>query len=281
MGKVTVGADPEVWLVDISTGKIIPSCGLIGGTKQCPLPLKKGLAKGFTVQEDNVSVEFNIPPAHNLEQFCSYMSTATSALNEYLSSKGPYSFTIASQHQFKKADLNSDQAKLFGCAKDFDAYSNGGEFPVVDPKTLRTSFGGWRFAGGHVHIGYQADDVPPFVAAAFADYFIGMRTISQDNQSKRRNLYGQPGRYRPTSYGIEYRTPSNFWIMDYTTHIGQLAFFLGNYLSDTPVKAVRTAYQKIPWGAVRKAIAESDDMLAANIQNYVADEHLIYSEDDL
>src|SRR5690606_7709119 len=29
---------------------------------------------------------------------------------------------------------------------------------------------------------------------------------------RRKSLYGHPGRYRKTEYGIEYRTPGNFWL---------------------------------------------------------------------
>jgi hypothetical protein len=275
MSKVTVGADPEVWLVDTSLGKIVPSCGLVGGTKDRPLPLKKGLAKGFAVQEDNVAVEFNIPPAHNLEQWVTYIQTGLTSLKEYLAAKGPYTFTTGSHHKFTKEQLSSDQAQAFGCSKDFNAYENGDEFPRIDPKEL----GGHRYCGGHLHIGYNADDVPPFVAAAFADLMIGLRMVGEDPQTKRRELYGQPGRYRPTSYGIEYRTPSNYWLGESMGHVGQLAFMFGQYLCDTPVKSLRNAYQKVPWGAVRKAIVENDLGLSQQVQGYLVDENLVYTDD--
>ena len=58
-------------------------------------------------------------------------------------------------------------------------------------------------------------------------------------------------------------------------NIGAAAFSLGNYLQNTPVARIQKAYQKIPWGAVRKAILEQDSNLAYNVQQYVAEEGLL------
>jgi hypothetical protein len=276
MGKVSIGTDPEAFLFHNDMGKIIPACGLIGGTKRKPLHYSKKLNKGFTVQEDNVLVEFNIPPAFSIDQWMDYMNTAMVGVQEYIASRGPYSLKFLSQHKFPNKDLQMDQAMAFGCSPDFNAYDNGAEFKSIDPHSLSDKQGGWRLSGGHIHVGYEAY-VPAFVAAAFADYFIGMCTVGVDGQEKRRNLYGQPGRYRPTSYGIEYRTPSNYWLRDYNTMhaIGSGALALGNYLQNTPITRIRNAYQKMPWGAVRKAISEQDTGISSQVQVYITEPGLI------
>ena len=57
----TIGADPEILLRD--SDYLYRSVeGLIGGTKNAPVPIE-GLPSGFGAQEDNVMLEFNIPPA--------------------------------------------------------------------------------------------------------------------------------------------------------------------------------------------------------------------------
>ena len=55
--QISIGSDPEVFIS--FKNKIVPSFDLIKGTKNAPRPLAK---KGFFVQEDNVALEFNIPP---------------------------------------------------------------------------------------------------------------------------------------------------------------------------------------------------------------------------
>ena len=53
------GCDPEFFLKD-KTGKFISAIGLVGGSKEEP----KAIGNGCFVQEDNVAVEFNIPPVN-------------------------------------------------------------------------------------------------------------------------------------------------------------------------------------------------------------------------
>lgn len=273
--KVTIGADPEAVLWDIAAMRPIPACGKIGGTKRNPLHYNKLLNSGFTIQEDNVMVEFNIPPAKDLDQWCDYIGTAKAEVRDFVASKGPYELQYASQIKFPHKDLQSNQAMQFGCSPDFNAYADGAEFEPVDPATLADKQGALRFCGGHIHIGAKLQ-VPLFVAAAFADWFIGLDCISYDYQDRRRTLYGQPGRYRPTPYGFEYRTPSNVWLQttDYTYRIGSCAFALGNFLSSHSLNAIRAIYQKVPWGAVRKAIADQDGGLRDQIYNYTNDQSL-------
>ena len=65
---ITVGTDPELMLREKSTGRIISAAGLIGGTKGKPVQME-GLPEGYGVQEDNVMVEYNIPPCTSGQAF--------------------------------------------------------------------------------------------------------------------------------------------------------------------------------------------------------------------
>ena len=68
MSHYRVGADPELFLADKTGKKILSAIGKIGGTKENPIQVEK-MHKGFCYQEDNVLVEYNIPPVCSPEQF--------------------------------------------------------------------------------------------------------------------------------------------------------------------------------------------------------------------
>lgn len=43
------------------------------------------------------------------------------------------------------------------------------------------------------------------------DIYLGLTSTILDDDDKRKMYYGTPGRYRDTSFGVEYRTLSNYW----------------------------------------------------------------------
>lgn len=269
---VTLGADPEFFITDNSR-RPVPICGMLGGTKGVPIRMSADLDPGFTLQEDNVMVEFNVPPTSSLNTFVTQIQSATTFLTEKIKGMG-YLPSYHPEMKFPKSRLKHPQAAQFGCSPDFNAHESGQVFPKIDIEQLAIpNFGQWRFAGGHVHIGYKAD-VPDFVAASFADLFIGLRMAAMDPQNERRKYYGQPGRYRPTSYGIEYRTLSNFWIWDYgyLCEVGGAAHALGEYLQQTDITMLRTHYQNVPWLSVQDAIRMGDSNIANQIRQFLSSE---------
>lgn len=268
---ITLGSDPELFLRDSRTGAAVPVVGLIGGTKDEPIRME-GMAAGFAVQEDNVMLEFNIPPAVGGSRFARRIQQGLNHIDHLVRTRLPHHELDvgACTRLFSYEQLNTKQAMLFGCSPDFNAYEQGQPWPTVKPVVLEDEEGAWRFAGGHVHIGYESS-VPDFVAASFADVYLGLPSAGLDQQGKRRTLYGQAGRYRPTDYGIEYRTLSNFWIWDVqlASQIGDRAWMLGQLLEGPPDK-VQQLYAEIPWTDVRAAINEENEELAADLVCYCA-----------
>ena len=63
-----LGSDPEVFLVNKNTAKFTAICGMIGADKWSPKQIEN-LPAGFTLQEDNVALEFGIPPAASKDEF--------------------------------------------------------------------------------------------------------------------------------------------------------------------------------------------------------------------
>lgn len=192
----TIGADPEVFLTD-SQGKYKSIIGMIGGTKDAPKIITD---RGHAVLEDNVAAEFNIPPCDSFESFKTEIQFTLAKIQDMLPQ---LVFSKESAVSFPEEELQTQDAWIFGCEPDFNAWSGyENPKPCADDINLRS-------AGGHIHVGTDLDDKRVIQAM---DYFLGVPSVLLDNGTLRRNLYGKAGAYRPKPYGCEYRTLSNFWI---------------------------------------------------------------------
>lgn len=198
--KITVGADPELFIVD-GKGMVGSAIGLLGGTKEVPRVVPRG-----AVQEDNVLAEFNIDPASTEEEFVHNLNAVRTTLNLLLP-EGLYTSVLTS-HEYDEDVLTSfgPQALEFGCDPDFNAYTGSVNPPPGARTTLRT-------AGGHIHVGYpRANQLDSNDVIRAMDLFLGVPSVLLDNDTRRRSLYGRAGACRYKNYGVEYRTLSNFWL---------------------------------------------------------------------
>lgn len=206
MGKFKFGCDPEIFLQD-AAGSLVASCGLIGGTKQFPLPLPIG--EGFAVQEDNVALEFCTPPAENQEQLVATINKVMSHLSDVVAQKG-LEFVQSSAEYFPYEQLRHPAAQEFGCDPDYNAWRGGRRNPKPKASDDRL-----RSAGGHIHVGYQfKDDVEKRQLIKLMDLNAGIPSVLMDEGELRKSLYGKPGAHRLKPYGVEYRVLSNFWIFN-------------------------------------------------------------------
>ena len=197
--KYTIGADPEIFLVDVR-GKFISAVGKFGGTKEAPIPL--GNFYGLHVQEDNVAVEFNTLPVQSAQAFQGSIQYALQILTEK-ATKLELKLAIVPSAEFPDEELQTPQAKTFGCDPDFNVWTlKTNPRPKTTNKNLRS-------AGGHIHIGYIKDRIG---LGRACDLFLGIPSLLFDPDKNRRLLYGKAGCIRQKTYGIEYRTLSNFWL---------------------------------------------------------------------
>ena len=198
--KFKIGCDPELFIKKYGSYK--SAVGLIGGSKDCPLPIDKD---GSAILEDNVAVEFNTKPAQDKEEF---RSAIHKVLNHLRSTLTGYEFSTESAVSFPKEELDTPQAQEFGCMPDFDAWRKcENDKPKADDPNLRS-------CGGHIHVGSTIAKKKPIEVIRAMDLFLGVPSIKLDNGTLRRNLYGKAGCFRFKSYGVEYRTLSNFWIFN-------------------------------------------------------------------
>lgn len=274
---ITLGADPEFFLRDTRTGQVEPAIGLLGGTKDKPVQIP-GAPSGFTMQEDNVMVEFNIPPCQDEYSFAENIRVAVRLLDDHVTrvSDGRLERDMRASRLFAHTNLTHDQARQFGCSPDFDAYRQGQPFEAVSPLALEEREGAWRFAGGHVHVGYNGVldyDIPHFVVAHFMDLFLGSRMVSYEaQQGKRGELYGLPGRFRPTSYGIEYRSLSNLWIHDQSisAEVGMHALQAFQFLQEANEGQVAEVYGQLPWPSIRAALVAHDREQLQQVRAFIS-----------
>jgi hypothetical protein len=200
---VTIGADPELFMQ--SGNKLISAIDKWGGTKEFPIPL--GIGDGFAVLEDNVMVEFNIPPADSDKQFVENIQLSLSTIEKRIKDMG-YEMSVLASGNFDKDQLDHWAAFVFGCDPDYNAYSG-----VKNAKPSIDAFPNFRSCGGHVHVGCGELTFDQACAAvAFCDLHLGIPSMLLDTDVERKKLYGKAGAFRVKPYGFEYRTLSNFWI---------------------------------------------------------------------
>ena len=230
-----VGSDAEFFLLK---DKIpFPVCGLLGGTKENPRPVLEG--NGYAVQEDNVLVEFNIPPANTAIEFHESISKMLSYLKEEMQ-KNNLECKYNSSELFEQKILEQyPQAYAFGCEPDYCVWTKtvnpSPEFPRVwkeypnksraknDEITYEP-----RTAGYHIHVSYLVDnqssslaDKELFVKAQ--DLFLGVPSILLEKSNIRRKYYGRAGAFRPKEYGHEYRVLGSALLSD-NSHINEWIF---------------------------------------------------------
>lgn len=205
--NLKLGCDPEIFLQDID-GKLRASCGLIGGTKEAPMPLD-ALGLGYAVQEDNVAIEFNIPPAESAKQFQESIARTLEFLTNSIDGMYGLKLVNMSAASFPKDQLEHPAARVFGCDPDFNAWTGRrNPKPKAEDETLRS-------CGGHVHVGgYDKSKLDTRQIIKTMDAYLGVPSVLMDKGEMRKQLYGKRGAYRDKPYGCEYRTLSNFWIFD-------------------------------------------------------------------
>lgn len=208
--RATVGTDPEFFVRD-NNGKLVSAIPLIEGTKESPEPLPGG----GNVQRDNVALEFATDPASSTKEFVEKIGRAFQDIFKKLP-KG-HDLEVLPSAVFDSDQLDHPEAKEFGCSPDFDAW----EMMQNDPPAPKND--NFRSCGGHIHTGHVEGDGNDFLLdipgkvklVKMQDAFHGIISAILDRSQEaidRRQLYGKAGCHRPTSYGVEYRTLSNYWM---------------------------------------------------------------------
>lgn len=215
----TFGADPEFFIVT-KRGTVVNSDRFFPSEKAKLIVHGTLLNKPMHLFFDGIQAEFNIHPHICREWTLDDIWFLFKKVYEMIGPNYDISLQACAKVRkdiLKKAD---PRARIFGCDPDYDAYSGEKNEILVDPTTHLL-----RYAGGHIHIGPEYDNPKSFKflsdwedirkSVKLLDILVGSLLVLLDRDvtsATRRFMYGAAGCFRQTKWGIEYRTPSPFWL---------------------------------------------------------------------
>lgn len=205
--NIKIGSDPELFIINTKTDKVVSSIGLIPGKKKAAFRAK-GMPVGYGIQTDNILAEFNIPPVKKAADFVHHINYMKNYIRDFVKSKDPDLDIrcVASQH-VPQDQLQGEEACEFGCDPDYNAYTES-----VNPKPCGEETD-LRSAGVHIHISYNNPNIQQSIRLVKCmDLFLGVPSVILDPDRERRQLYGKAGCFRIVRYGVEYRTMSGYFI---------------------------------------------------------------------
>ncbi len=115
LSNITIGADPELFLVDTSCDKIISSIGIIPGEKG--KAYQGTMPEGFGLQIDNILAEFNVPPVplECKDAFIDNIEYAKKYICDFVKKINPnYNIFCKASAMIDEDQLKSEEALKFG-----------------------------------------------------------------------------------------------------------------------------------------------------------------------
>ena len=282
-----LGCDPEFFFT--RKGKVIGS--------ELVLP-EEGLKDGMLINKpdrrqkiirDGVQAELNPFPSTCRDSVSSHLVTLFRKIDGELIKKDPKKTLGVAFNQLVRVPAHnmrklSEKSRSFGCSPSSSIYGES-----IDIAAINTDKYMYRAAGGHIHLGYGTYEKTSGLYRALKtdvertvlmlDIICGNTLVLIDRDKgniERRKVYGRAGEYRTPEHGLEYRTPSNFWL--HCKPLLSLAFGLARLAVTLMADDNREAYFKAFTEAVnvaniQKAINENNYNLA--MKNFKAIEPLL------
>lgn len=252
--NVTWGTDPEAFFKKdgqiIGSERIIPENGV-------------NMRLNGKIVRDGVQFELNPSASQSIQALGTNISILLQEANRLAKKNGAeLCFDGLVEVSRKELDGLAPRSRILGCQPSQNVY---GASPInVDPVEYRK-----RSSGGHIHAGIFDDAVRNnrITGVPLFDLFVGNTGVLLDRDpgaAERRQNYGRAGECRLQDHGLEYRTPSNFWIRDYS---------LMSLVYGMSALAISILYQKAynqnkEWDALVAAINIEDVITAINTNNF-------------
>jgi len=216
---IMLGTDPEFFLQ--KDGKHVCAIPFVGmGTKDNPMPMvdENGVVKeGYSFMHDRASVEFNVPPTIDFEEFKKSIEFAMAYIMTVVNgdyNKAKVTASDKASVWFEWSELQDPKSMEIGCQPSWNAYTlEQNEAPDVSDIPLQT-------AAFHFHIQVDFGDLDKYdTTIAFVkalDLFLGLPSLLLDKDTERRKLYGKAGEFREhlDDDRFEYRVISNFLLFN-------------------------------------------------------------------
>lgn len=210
MKSFKIGTDPE--FLFLKNGRPISAIDVLP-SKEEPMYLYDESCLYW----DNLLMEFRVKPADNRQDFIDNIGMVLYRAADKLAPF--YTFKAQASHEFDEDAFKDPRAFEVGCRPEFCVHSKDaqGRIGLVPPPVFDES-SRLRSCGGHIHLGHPIFEQDPFSRIKMVqllDLVVGVTSVLVDKDptaKRRREIYGGAGYHRPTPYGVEYRTPSNFWL---------------------------------------------------------------------
>lgn len=206
---ISLGCDPEIFIK--RKGVVIGSEKVI---KDGQIYTSVGSSNKVIV--DGVQAELN-PSANPCRQSLNYnIQACLRALRDSLGKDDEIDFSQIEKVTREELLTLSQKAQTFGCKPSFNIDETVPKIMELDPMEYL-----YRSTGGHIHLGASGSPSllkilqTPEQIVPVLDVIVGNTFVLLDRHEgniERRKHYGRAGEYRLPTYGIEYRTLSNFWL---------------------------------------------------------------------
>lgn len=194
---ISTGSDFETALWDTTRSAYTLAEYYTNGTKDEP-----EWKEGYGLQADNVSYEVAVPVSYTKDQFVQSIARGIETMTSTLPDTVELHFVSSTDYDLELLQ-SSENAMLFGCDPDNDAYT-GHINPKPTPGQTMTT----RYFGFHVHVGYPdaTEETSRKIIQVLDANLLVPFLLSEGVDLKRLNAYGRPGNHRLKSYGFEYRS---------------------------------------------------------------------------
>jgi hypothetical protein len=232
MFDTNFGTDPEVFVVDENESCIPPASLREDHGYEFLDEITLVQEDDWKIIEDGAATEINVDPSSDLGILYDRITRAIEGVRKFASDTFGLGVKVSPTVKFDTEKFWEGRGEefrtcvMFGCDPDLDIYS--GEYsPEIAADEVPE-----RFGGGHIHMQAPENDNDLFentyyYTTRLMDILVGSTAVAIKRDSgdliaeelKRLQYYGRPGKIRLQNYntgvkGIEYRTPSNFWIRD-------------------------------------------------------------------
>lgn len=277
--KIYLGADPEFFIAS-PRGKILNS-DMFFPHKDSPKVINLEMpqfAKG-KLYFDGIQAEFGFSPAICRVYIIMAIKKIFKAAKEIINRN---KIVLKPSVKVSKEILSvaHPDARIFGCMPDYNAYTL-----TVNTPEMNAERHPYRYAGGHIHLGliYNKNETLRYKRqktilqderehldwVKSLDFFVNLLTLPLDNSPaarRRRSKYGKAGCFRPTPYGVEYRSLSCWWLKSpiYTSLVFGLARLATAYV-----------YRKGAYKRLLKAL----DITEEDVQNAINESDVVFAKE--